>query len=166
MDMNAMALDVSVFMERALVCLSEWKTITINATHQFFSREVPVWQVLIAAVVISVCQYYLLRSVGEKEYPAVVESGANRVRTETLEATDDEDEELFDDGEAYPVNNSYGLISAEPFKLLLCVNHELKVCVYVCMYVCMCVCMCVCMYVCMYVPSRYSILCIMHNAYN
>ncbi|KAJ1437670.1 peptidyl-tRNA hydrolase PTH2-domain-containing protein [Ochromonadaceae sp. CCMP2298] len=102
--------------------LPVWKEIVVDATHQFFSRQVPVWQVLIAAVVISVCQYYLLRSVGEKEYPAIVDHG-NRVRTET--ETDEEDEELFDEGEAYPVNNSYNLTQG-PFKLLLCVNNELK----------------------------------------
>mmetsp|Transcript_17383 Transcript_17383/g.29377 ORF Transcript_17383/g.29377 Transcript_17383/m.29377 type:complete len:213 (+) Transcript_17383:78-716(+) len=104
--------------------------VTEDVAIQFFTREVPVWQVLIAAVVISVCQYYLLKTVSEKEFSTVVvtnpsEAGIRERAESNLDGTDNEEEDLFDDGEAYPVSNEYGIMNG-PFKMVLCVNNELK----------------------------------------
>lgn len=109
------------------------------ATKQFFYASVPVWQVLIAAAVISLGQFYLLKNVNEKEFPAVVisdakkTSPAGKLKTvpessgEEAEETETENEEddTFDDGKPYEVNDKYGLMNG-PFKMILCVNNELK----------------------------------------
>jgi peptidyl-tRNA hydrolase len=108
-----------------------------NAMSRFFNANVPVWQVLIAAVVVSVCQFYLLKNVGEKEFPDVVISdakklspnGKNKVVPESsgeeAEETENEEDDAFDDGKPYDVNDKYGIMNG-PFKLILCVNNELK----------------------------------------
>lgn len=110
-----------------------------NATRQFFSTTVPIWQVLIAAAVISLGQYYLLKNVNEKDFPAVVisenkkaspqgkvkpiaaSSGEEAEETET----ENEEDDTFDDGKPYQVNDKYGITNG-PFKMVLCVNNELK----------------------------------------
>jgi hypothetical protein len=104
------------------------------AVKQFFNRKVPVWQVIIAAVAICVFQYCLLKNTHDKEVRAVVVNDPvvekNGSKSENCEDDNDdgeeeEDEDLFDDGKPYEVNDKYGITSG-PFKLLLCVNNELK----------------------------------------
>jgi peptidyl-tRNA hydrolase len=110
-----------------------------NATKQFFYASVPVWQVIIAAAVISLGQYYLLKNVNEKDFPSVVISDAKKLSPagkpkpvpessgEDAEETETENEEddTFDDGKPYEVNDKYGIMNG-PFKMVLCVNNELK----------------------------------------
>mmetsp|Transcript_104374 Transcript_104374/g.204710 ORF Transcript_104374/g.204710 Transcript_104374/m.204710 type:complete len:220 (-) Transcript_104374:151-810(-) len=111
-----------------------------NAMDQFFNAKIAVWHVLIAAVVISVGQFYLLKNVGEKEFPAVVISeGKKQAQIETVKPavessgeeageeteTENEEDDTFDDGKPYEVNDSFGIMNG-PFKMVLCVNNELK----------------------------------------
>lgn len=102
----------------------------------FFNTKLPVWQVLIAAVAISVGQFYLLKHVSEKEYPAVVISDSKKtspgpknvnIPPESGDETDDgeETDDAFDNGNPYQVKDQYGIMNG-PFKLVLCVNNELK----------------------------------------
>lgn len=107
-----------------------------RAMEQFFSTQLPVWQVVIAAVVISVCQFYLLKNVNEKEFPAAVICDAKKPSDKVIpessgeegeetETENEDEDEAFDDGRPYEVNDQYGIMNG-PFKLILCVNNELK----------------------------------------
>ena len=84
----------------------------------------------------SFCQYLFLRNYRRRiRVPASAkaddpkESGSHATELvdsgNTVDPSEDyEEEELFDDG-PYPINDSYTMLNA-PFKLLLCVNNELK----------------------------------------
>lgn len=111
-----------------------------SAINTFFTSRLPVWQVMIAAAAMCVGQFYLLKNVSEKEFPTVVISeakklspaGKNKEATEvqesgaeTEEGDDEEEDGDFDDGKPYEVADTYGIMNG-PFKLVLCVNNELK----------------------------------------
>ena len=122
----------STFLAEALTMMDVAK----DAIEHFFTTRLPVWQVLIAAVVISVGQFYLLKHVSEKEFPAVVISDTKKtspgpknvnIPPESGDETDDgeETDDAFDNGNPYQVKDQYGIMNG-PFKLVLCVNNELK----------------------------------------
>lgn len=111
-----------------------------SAVNSFFTSKLPVWQVLIAAAAMCVGQFYLLKNVSDKEFPTVViseakklsPSGKNKEENIVVESgaeTEDGDEDVedddFDDGKPYEVSDKYGIMNG-PFKLVLCVNNELK----------------------------------------
>lgn len=112
-----------------------------EAMNQFLNQSVPIWQVLIAAIAISVGQYYLLKNVSDKDIPVVSDKVADgevcgpaekedqenfEVEAEDEEEEDEEDiDDIFDNGSPYSIINTYAE-AEEPFKLLLCVNNELK----------------------------------------